>query len=53
MHSFMALAQQVSYATAVAPRLLPFRELLKDKVPWFWDKRMDEMFTHCKHLLAD
>ena len=53
MRSFMALAQQVSYATAVAPRLLPFRELLKDKVPWFWDKRMDEVFTHTKHLLAD
>ena len=35
MRSFMALAQQVSYATAVAPRLLPFRELLKDSVPWF------------------
>ena len=53
MRSFMALAMQLSYATAVAPRLLPFRELLKDKVPWFWDKRMDEMFTHTKHLLAD
>ena len=53
MRSFMALAQQVSYATAVAPRLLPFRELLKDKVPWFWDKSMDEVFTHTKNLLAD
>ena len=53
MRSFMALAQQVSYATAVAPRLLPFRELLKDKVPWFWDRSMDEVFTHTKNLLAD
>ena len=26
--SFLALIQQVSYATAVAPRMLPFRELL-------------------------
>ena len=53
MRSFMALAQQVSYATAVAPRLLHFRELLRDKVPWFWDRRMDEVFTHTKNLLAD
>ena len=53
MRSFMALAQQVSYATAVAPRLLPFRELLKDSVPWFWDRKMDEVFTHTKNLLAD
>ena len=45
MHSFMA--------TAVAPRLLPFRELLNDSVPWFWDRKMDEAFTHTKELLAD
>ena len=53
MRSFMALAQQVSYATAVAPRLLPFRELLKDSVPWYWDRKMDEVFTNTKKLLAD
>ena len=53
MHSFMALAQQVSYAVAVAPRLLPFRELLKNSVPWYWDRKMDEVFTHTKKLLAD
>ena len=32
LRSFMALVQQVSYTTAVAPLLLPFRNLLKEKV---------------------
>ena len=49
----MALAQQVSYATAVAPCLLPFRELLRDKVPWHWDSRLDEVFAQTRQLLAD
>ena len=48
MLSFMALVQQVSYAKAVAPRLLHFRELLRDKVHWFWDRKIDEMCNHTR-----
>ena len=53
MQSFMALAQQVSYATVIVPKLLLFRELIKDKVPWFWLQSMDEGFTYTKNLLPD
>ena len=45
MRSFMALVNQVSYATAFAPaRLLEFLELLRDKILWFWSREMDELF---------
>ena len=53
MWTFMALVQQVSYATAVAPKLLQFRELLRDKVPWFWNREMDELFINTKNTVAD
>jgi hypothetical protein len=53
LRSFMALVQQVSYAIAVAPKLLPFRELLKETVPWFWDGKVDHVFTETKAELAD
>ena len=33
LRSLMALAQQISYATDVAPKLIPFRELLKATTP--------------------
>ena len=53
LRSFMALVQQVSYTTAVAPLLLPFRNLLKEKVDWDWTHEMDQIFTATRELLAD
>ena len=44
LRSFMALVQQVNYATAVAPLLLPFRTLLKDDVPWEWTSELQQTF---------
>ena len=40
LRSFMALVQQVSYTTAVAPLLLPFRKLLKNDTPWDWSSEL-------------
>ena len=51
--SFMALAQQVSYSTAVAPLLLPFRKLLKDGTPWEWTDSMSQTFLATREILAD
>ena len=53
MRSFMALMQQVSYTTAVAPLLLPFRHLLKEGVPWVWTEELDKVFQDSKRLMAD
>ena len=53
MRSFMALIQQISYATAAAPRLLRFRELLRDKVPWFWNWEVDDVCVRTKNVIAD
>ena len=53
LRAFMALAQQVSYATAVAPRLLPFRSLLKKDTKWEWTPVLDKLFLETRKLLAD
>lgn len=53
LRSFMALAQQVSYSTAVAPLLLPFRTLLKDGTPWEWTDSMSQTFLATREILAD
>ena len=36
----------------MAPEALPFRELPKDSLPWYWDSKMDEVFSYTKELLA-
>ena len=53
LRSFMALAQQVSYSTAVAPVLLPFRALLKERTPWEWTDSMSQTFMATREILAD
>ena len=53
LRSFMALVQQVSYATAVAPLLLPFRKLLKDDIPWEWTSELQQTFMATRELLAE
>ena len=53
LRSFMALAQQVSYSTAVAPLLLPFRKLIKDGTPWDWPPELDKIFRGTCDTLAD
>ena len=52
MRSFMALMQQVSYSTAVAPLLLPFRKLLKDGEDWVWTEELDTLLEEAKMIMA-
>ena len=52
MRSFMALMQQVSYSTAVAPLLLPFRKLLKEGEDWVWTEELDTLFEEAKRIMA-
>ena len=53
MKLFVALAQQVSYSTAVAPLLLPFRVLLNEGTPWEWTNSMSQTFMAIREMLAD
>ena len=50
---FMVLAQQISYTTAVAPKLIPFMELLKETTPWDWTEDVDKMFKETRAVLAN
>ena len=53
LRSFMALVQQVSYTTAVAPLLLPFRKLLKKDTPWDWSSELQQTFQATREILAE
>ena len=53
LQSFMALVQQVNYATAVAPLLLSFRTLLKDDVLWEWTSELQQTFIVTREILAE
>ena len=52
LRSFMALVNQVSVFYAAQPKLLPFRDLLKKGVKWYWDERLDQLFDETKEFLA-
>ena len=53
LRTYMALVQQVSYAVAVAPQLLPFRGLLKKDAKWNWTEELDNLFLRSRIQLAD
>ena len=53
LRSYMALVQQVSYAVAVAPQLLPFRKLLKRDEKWNWTPELNTLFLASRMKLAD
>ena len=38
LRTFVDLVQEIGYATAVAPMLIPFRALLQDNAPWHWSR---------------
>ena len=53
----MALAQQVTYSTAVVPLLLPFRNLLRDETLWDWTEELGRWYYDIRsikdHNIAD
>ena len=49
----MVLAQQISYAMAVAPKLIPFRELLKETTPGDWTDEIDKVFRETRTVPAN
>ena len=49
----MVLAQQISYAMAVAPKLIPFRELLKEMTPWDCTDEIDNVFRETMTVPAN
>ena len=53
LRSFMQLVNQVSHFYAAQPKLHPFRELLKKDTPWYWDERLDDLFSQVKEVIAD
>ena len=51
----MALVQHVivSYAISLAPKLHPFRDFLKETVPWLWSEDINKVFRETKVKLAN
>ena len=43
----------VSYAISLAPKLHPFRDFLKETVPWLWSEDINKVFRETKVKLAN
>ncbi len=52
VRSFLALVNQVSPFYATQPKLLPFRALLSQSTPWYWDEVLDKLFVDTCELIA-
>ena len=48
IHSWFGAINQISYAFATVPTMLPFRELLSSKVPFQWNDALDKAFQKSK-----
>ncbi len=48
VRSWFGLVNQVSYAFAVAERMLPFRNLLKPGTPFQWTEELERLFIESK-----
>jgi hypothetical protein len=48
VRSFFGLVNQVSYAFSMADTMNPFRELLKQSTPFYWDESLQKLFDCAK-----
>ena len=48
VRSWFGAINQISYAFAAAPAMLPFRQLLSSKVPFHWNSELEEAFQALK-----
>ena len=54
LRSFMAMCEQVSYATTIKDDLFPLRELLrKDGKQFYWDSQLSMVFKKIRNKIAD
>ena len=54
VRSWFGLVNQVSYAFSMKETMLPFRELLKAKIPFVWSDELQEAFENSKlHIVKE
>lgn len=52
VRSWFGLLNQVSYAFSMADKMLPFRELLKPGIPFYWDSHLQAIFDESKYTIV-
>ena len=52
VRSWFGVVNLVSYAFSMAPRMEPFRQLLKPGTPFCWDDRLNALFEECKMVIV-
>ena len=52
IRSWFGLINQVSYAFSMTDKLLPFRELLKPSMPFYWDDHLNTLFEDSKRVIS-
>ena len=52
IRSWFGLLNQVSYTFSMAPKMQPFRALLKPGTPFTWDETLECLFQESKHQIV-
>ena len=54
VRSWFGLINQISYTFSMADKMLPFRELLKPGIPFYWDDHLNSLFEQSKiHIISE
>ena len=53
IRSWFGLINQVSYYTSMTDKMRPFRDLLKPKVPFYWDQQLQHLFDESKQHIIE
>ena len=53
IRSWFGVVQQVAYAFCMTETMKPFRELLKPKMEFYWDKTLDDLFEKSKDMIIE
>lgn len=54
IRSWFGLINQVSYYASMTEKMRPFRDLLKPKLPFYWDHQLQRLFEESKnHIIAE
>jgi hypothetical protein len=53
VRSWFGLVNQVSYYTSMTDKMRPFRDLLKPKLPFYWDDQLQQLFNDSKRDIVN
>ena len=53
IRSWFGLVNQVSYYMSMTDKMQPFRDLLEPKVPFYWNRQLQQLFDESKQHIVE